>query len=82
MGSIPVGGLEKFFFRVIRLENASSLFSPIKVLKEGGLAVLSRNVLFNLILRGTGVRGVGGGGGGEDLTLSWLLSLNKGSWLN
>ena len=27
MGSIPVGGLGKFFFRVIRLENASSLFS-------------------------------------------------------
>ena len=27
MGSIPVGGLGKFFFRVIRLENAFSLFS-------------------------------------------------------
>ena len=27
MGSIPVGGLGKLLFRVIRLENASSLFS-------------------------------------------------------
>ena len=35
MGSIPVGGLGKFFFRVIRLENASSLFSTSQSIKPG-----------------------------------------------